>query len=72
MKTGTPLPVRVNRAPVLTLWAAIVAGRVGNAPDIALTLGRFVADSSARAKDADWASSTVHKKPRNAVCGQRN
>jgi len=43
-------PIRVNRAPVLTLWAAVVAERMGYAPDTALTLGRFVAGSSARAK----------------------
>lgn len=43
-------PIRVNRAPVLTLWATIVAKRLGYAPDTALTLGRFVAGSSARAK----------------------
>ena len=43
-------PIRVNRAPVLTLWAAIVAERLGHPPDTALTLGRFVAGSSARAK----------------------
>jgi hypothetical protein len=43
-------PIRVNRAPVLTLWAAVVAERMGYSPDIALTLGRFVAGSSARAK----------------------
>jgi hypothetical protein len=43
-------PIRVNRAPVLTLWATVVAERLGYPPDIALTLGRFVAGSSARAK----------------------
>jgi len=42
--------IRVNRAPVLTLWAAIVAERLGHPPDTALTLGRVVAGSSARAK----------------------
>ena len=45
----TPSPIRVNRAPVLTLWAA-VAERLGYPPETALTLGRFVAGSSARAK----------------------
>jgi hypothetical protein len=50
METGTSLPIRVNRAPVLTLWAAIVAERLGYTPDTALTLSRFVAGSSARAK----------------------
>lgn len=40
----------VNRAPVLTLWAAIVAERLGHPADTALTLGRAVAGSAARAK----------------------
>jgi hypothetical protein len=44
-------PIRVNRAPALTLWAAVVAERLGgHPPETALTLGRFVAGSSARAK----------------------
>ena len=42
--------IRVNRAPVLTLWATLVAERLGYPPETALTLGRFVAGSSARAK----------------------
>jgi hypothetical protein len=46
----TPPPIRVNRAPVLTLWATVVAERLGYPPETALTLGRFVAGSSARAK----------------------
>lgn len=45
-----PPPVRVNRAPVLTLWAAVVAERLGHPPQTALALGRYVAGSSARAK----------------------
>lgn len=44
------LPIRVNRAPVLTLWATVVAERLGHSLSTALTLGRFVAGSSARAK----------------------
>ena len=44
------LPIRVNRAPVLTLWATVVAERLGHPPATALSLGRFVAGSSARAK----------------------
>ncbi len=43
-------PLRVNRAPVLTLWAAVVAERLGHPPDAALTLGRAVAGASAQAK----------------------
>jgi len=46
----TPPPIRVNRAPVLTLWATVVAERLGYPPETAVTLGRFVAGSSARAK----------------------
>ena len=45
-----PPPIRVNRAPVLTLWAAVVAERLGHPHDTALTLGRAVAGSRARAK----------------------
>src|SRR5215207_6685789 len=43
--------IRINRAPVLTLWAAVVAGRLGfdRAPT-ALTLGQAVAGLSAHAK----------------------
>jgi hypothetical protein len=43
-------PIRVNRAPVLTLQAAVVAERLGYPPETALTLGRFVAGSSSLAK----------------------
>ena len=42
--------IRVNRAPVLTLWATVVAERLGHDPDLAITLGRAVAGSSARVK----------------------
>ena len=42
--------ILVNRAPVLTLWAAIVAHRLGFDWNEALTLGRAVARLSAQAK----------------------
>ena len=42
--------VTVNRAPVLTLWAAVVAERLGFAHDEALTLGRAVAGLNAYSK----------------------
>jgi hypothetical protein len=45
-----PTHLRVNRAPVLTLWAAVVAERLGFAPDEALTLGRALAGLTAHAK----------------------
>ena len=44
------MPIQVNRAPVLTLWAAVVAERLGQPADTALTLGRAVAGSAARVK----------------------
>ena len=40
----------VNRAPVMTLWAAVVAERLGFDRDEALTLGRAVAGLNAYAK----------------------
>lgn len=43
-------PVRVNRAPVLTLWAAVVAERLGHPPDTAFSLASHVAGTAARAK----------------------
>jgi hypothetical protein len=42
--------IRVNRAPVLTLWAAIVAQRLGFDEDEALTLGKAVAGLNAQSK----------------------
>src|SRR5512133_952954 len=42
--------IKVNRAPVLTLWAAVVAERLGYEPDEALTLGRGVAGLNAQSK----------------------
>ena len=42
--------IRINRAPVLTLWAAVVAERLGFDRDTALTLVQAVAGLSAYAK----------------------
>ena len=42
--------ITVNRAPVLTLWAAVVAQRLGFKWDEALTLGRAVAGLNAYSK----------------------
>src|SRR5918911_2681599 len=42
--------IKVNRAPVLTLWAAVVAERLGFDRNEALTLGRAVAGFSAAIK----------------------
>lgn len=42
--------VQINRAPVLTLWAAVVAERLGFDRDEALTLGKAVAGLNAQSK----------------------
>ena len=42
--------ILVNRAPVLTLWAVVVAERLGFNPDEALSLGKAVAGLNAQAK----------------------
>lgn len=42
--------ISINRAPVLTLWAAVVAERLGFHHEEALTLGRAVAGLNAQAK----------------------
>ncbi len=42
--------IKINRAPVLTLWAAVVAERLGFDRATALTLGQAVAGLSAYAK----------------------
>ena len=42
--------VLINRAPVLTLWAAVVAEELGYEHDTALTLGKCVAGLNAQSK----------------------
>ena len=42
--------IRINRAPVLTLWAAVVAEFLGFDPDEALTLGKALAGLTAQSK----------------------
>jgi hypothetical protein len=42
--------ISINRAPVLTLWAAVVAQRLGFDEYEALTLGRAVAGLNAYSK----------------------
>lgn len=42
--------LRNNRAPVLTLWAAVVAERLGSSWETALTLGQAVAGKTSHAK----------------------
>jgi hypothetical protein len=49
-KAPAAIRVKVNRAPVLTLWGAVVAERLGFDRDEALTMGRVVAGLNAYAK----------------------
>jgi protoporphyrinogen oxidase len=42
--------IRINRAPVLTLWAAVVAERLGFYTDETLSLGKAVAGLNAQSK----------------------
>ena len=42
--------IAINRAPVLTLWASVVAQRLGFAEDEALTLGKALAGLNAYSK----------------------
>lgn len=42
--------VEINRAPVLTLWAAVVAERLGHSRETALSLGKVVSGLNAQKK----------------------
>ena len=42
--------IKINRAPVLTLWATVVAERMGYKKDEALTFGKAVAGLNAQSK----------------------
>jgi hypothetical protein len=46
----TPKTISINRAPVLILWAAVVAQRLGFDEDEALSLGKAVAGLNAQTK----------------------
>ena len=46
----TTKKIKINRAPVLTLWAAVVAERLGYDEETALTLGKAVAGLNAQSK----------------------
>ena len=50
MKKPAAKTIQTNRAPVLTLWAATVAQRLGFQQDEALTLGKAVAALNAQSK----------------------
>ena len=46
----TATRIQINRAPVLTLWAAVVAERLGFNHDEALSLGNALAGLNAQSK----------------------
>ena len=48
--TMTANKIQINRAPVLTLWASVVAERLGFKHDEALSLGKAVAGFTAQSK----------------------
>lgn len=60
--------IEINRAPVLTLWAAVVAERLGFKRDEALTLGRAVAGLNAYSMGS---SLGIFKPSRKKVSEQR-
>jgi hypothetical protein len=68
MARGSPHTIKVNRAPVLTLWAAVVAERLGFTHQEALTLGRAVAGLNAYSKGVSLG--LIHPAP-EAVREQR-
>jgi hypothetical protein len=59
--------VKVNRAPVLTLWAAVVAEQMGFARDEALTLGRGLAGLDAQSKGRRLGIFKDHPEDRNPL-----
>lgn len=68
-RSQAALQIRVNRAPVLTLWAAVVAERLGFEWQEALTLGRAVAGLNAYAKGK--ALGLFHPKPAEVKAKRR-
>ena len=64
-------PITINRAPVLTLWAAVVAERLGFDTDEALTLGRAVAGLNAQSKGRHLGLLTARKPGERAARKKR-
>jgi hypothetical protein len=71
----TSKTISINRAPVLTLWAAVVAQRLGFEEDEALSLGKAGAGLNARAKGRKLGIFKPHeekaKKAREKEPGER-
>ena len=67
-------PCRTRRHPapgqppsVLTLWAAVVAGRLGHPPDTAITLGAAVVGTAARAKAGRLGLAENHRRKKTSA-----
>jgi hypothetical protein len=58
--------VKINRAPVLTLWATVVAEQLGHRPEAALTLGKAVAGLHAQSKARRLGMVEASSDPREA------
>jgi hypothetical protein len=64
MATDKGLVVTINRAPVLALWATVVAERLGFSRDEALSLGKAVTGLNAQAKGQHLGIYKKHEIPR--------
>jgi hypothetical protein len=60
--------ITINRAPVLTLWAAVVAERLGYDRETALTLGKAVAGLNAQSKGRRLG---IFEEPKDAQEGKK-
>lgn len=61
------MKVKINRAPVLTLWAAVVAERLGHPEAEALTLGKALAGLNAQSKGRRLGIYAAHPEPQAAA-----
>jgi len=62
-----PAAIAINRAPVLTLWAAVVAQRLGFRWDEALSLGKALAGLNAQSKGRRLGIFKPHEEKPKAV-----
>ncbi len=67
---GTGQTVNINRAPVLALWATVVAERLGFSRDEALSLGKAVTGLNAQAKGQHLGIYKKHEMPRERRSGR--
>jgi len=65
------MKVKINRAPVLTLWAAVVAQRLGYSEAESLTLGKALAGLNAQSKGRRLGIYAPRPKPKGAAGANR-